>query len=176
MSRRVSMVTLALILLVAAVASAEPEEEIRAVCGRFVTAQNAHDLGALRDLLWDSTRFLWITRGVPVWGREAALKRFEAAYQGTWRLEPSLAELHVTMLSNSAGQLYVPILFTSGAAGQPAQSTRVLMNQTVVRTPAGWKVANIVPVPILVQAASAGPPIVAIGRELPPMTTVKGTQ
>jgi hypothetical protein len=66
------------------------------------------------------------------------------------------------MLSNSAGQLYVPILFTSGPAGQPVQSTRVLMNQTIVRTPAGWKVANIVPVPILVQAASARPPVVAI--------------
>jgi hypothetical protein len=36
------------------------------------------------------------------------------------------------------------------------------MNQTIVRTPAGWKVANIVPVPILVQAASARPPVVAI--------------
>ena len=164
MSRRLSMVTLALLLLVTPAAWAEPEEEIRAVFGRFVAAQNAHDLGALRDLLWDSTRFLWITHGVPVWGREAALKRFEAVYQGTWRLEPSLAELHVTMLSNSAGQLYVPILFTSGAAGQPSQSTRVLMNQTIVRTPAGWKVANVVPVPILVQAASARPAIVAIDK------------
>ncbi len=168
MSRRVSIITLALILFVSPfvtpAVSAEPEEEIRAVFSRFVAAQNAHDLAAMRDLLWDSTRFLWITRGVPVWGRETALKRFEAVYQGTWRLEPSLAELHVTMLSNSAGQLYVPILLTRGAAGQPAQSTRVLMNQTIVRTPAGWKVANIVPVPILIQAASALPPIVATGQ------------
>ncbi len=164
MSRRLLMITLALLLFVTPAASAEPEEEIRAVFDRFVAAQNAHDLGATRDLLWDSARFLWITRGVPVWGREAALKRFEAVYQGTWRLEPSLAELHVTMLSNSAGQLYVPILFTSGPAGQPVQSTRVLMNQTIVRTPAGWKVANIVPVPLLVQAASARPSIVAIDK------------
>jgi hypothetical protein len=76
------MITLALILFVTPfvtpAASAEPEEEIRAVFGRLVAAQNAHDLGATRDLLWDSTRFLWITRGVPLWGREAALKRFEA--------------------------------------------------------------------------------------------------
>jgi ketosteroid isomerase-like protein len=164
MSRRIWLVTLALILLVTSVASGEPEDEIRAVFGRFVAAQNAHDLGAMRELLWDSTRFLWITRGVPVWGREAALKRFEAVYQGTWRLEPSMAELHVTMLSSNAGQLYVPILLTSGAAGQAGQSTRVLMNQTIVRTAAGWKVANIVPVPILVQAANARPPIVAIDK------------
>jgi ketosteroid isomerase-like protein len=164
MSRRISVMTLAFMLFVTPVAWAGSEDEIRALFDRFVVAHNTQDLGAMRDLLWDSTRFLWITRGVPVWGREAALKRFEAVYQGTWRLEPSLAELHVTMLGNGAGQLYVPILVTSGAAGQPVQATRVLMNQTMVRTPAGWKVANIVPVPILIQAAGARPPIVAIGR------------
>ena len=27
-----------------------------------------------------------LTSGAPVWGRDAALKRFEALYQGTWKL------------------------------------------------------------------------------------------
>ncbi len=164
MCRRVSIVTLALMLCLTSAAWAGPEDEIRALFDRFVVAQNAHDLSAVRDLLWDSTRFLWITRGAPIWGREAALKRFEVLYQGTWHLQPNPAELHVTLLSNDAGQLYVPILVTSGPAGQPGQSTRSLMNQTVVRTPAGWKVANIVPVPVLIQAASTHSPSVAIGR------------
>jgi ketosteroid isomerase-like protein len=164
MCRRVSMAALLLMLCLTPVAWAGPEDEIRTVFDRFVVAQNAHDLRAVRDLLWDSARFLWITRGAPIWGREAALKRFEALYQGTWRLEPSLAELKVTMLGNDAGQVYVPILFTSGPAGRPVQSTRVLMNQAVIRTPAGWKVANIVPIPVLVQAASTHAPIVAIDK------------
>jgi hypothetical protein len=111
------------------------------------------DLSAVRDLLWDSARFLWVTRGTPIWGREAGLKRFEALYQGTWRLEANAAELRVTMLSNDVAQLYVPIVFTIGPPGQPAQTTRFLMNQTIIKTPAGWKVASILPIPVSVQAA-----------------------
>jgi hypothetical protein len=70
-------------------------------------------------------------------------------------------DLHVTMLSNDVAQLYVPIVFTIGPPGQPAQTTRFLMNQTIIKTPAGWKVASILSIPVPVQAASvrssAGP-------------------
>ena len=48
---------------------------------------------------------------------------------------------------NGAAQLYVPIMFTIGAAGQPAQPTRFLMNLILVKTPGGWKVSSILPIP-----------------------------
>ncbi len=142
MPRYVFLALLLLVLSVAPAAWAGPEDEIRTLFDRFVAAQNAHDLTAVRGLLWDSARFLWVTRGTPIWGREAALKRFEA-----------LSELHVTMFSNDVAQLYVPIVFTIGPPGQPAQTTRFLMNQTIIKTPAGWKVASILPIPVPVQAA-----------------------
>ncbi len=170
MRRSVVLAWLLLVLPVAPAAWAGPEDEIRTLFDRFVTAQNAHDLSAVRGLLWDSARFLWVTRGTPIWGREAALKRFEALYQGTWRLEANAAELRVTMLSHDVAQLYVPIVFTIGPPGQPAQTTRFLMNQTIIKTPAGWKVASILPIPVPVQAAgipsSAGPGAHAsVGRQ-----------
>jgi len=37
-------------------------------------------------------------------------------------------------------------VFTIGAAGQPAQTTRFLMNQVLLKTPTGWKVASILPI------------------------------
>jgi len=117
------------------------------VFDRFVVAQNAHDLKAVGELLLDSPGFLWITRGAPIWGRDAALKRFEALYQGTWRLEPNQGDFRVIMLRDDVAQLYVPIVFTIGPAGQPAQPTRFLMNQVLVKTPAGWKVSSILPIP-----------------------------
>jgi uncharacterized protein (TIGR02246 family) len=161
MQRYVFLALLSLALSVAPAAWAGPEDEIRPLFGRFVAAQNAHDLSAVGDLLWDSARFLWVTRGTAIWGREAGLKRFEALYHGTWRLEVNAAELHVTMLSNDVAQLYVPIVFTIGSAGQAAHTTRFLMNQTIIKTPAGWKVASILPIPVPVRAAgipsSAGP-------------------
>jgi hypothetical protein len=108
-----------------------------------VAAQNAHDLSAVGELLWDSPQFLWITRGAPIWGRLPALARFEALYRGTWLLEPALSELRVTRLVAGV----VPILFTIGAVGQESQKTRFLMNQVLLKTPEGWRVASILPIP-----------------------------
>lgn len=67
-------------------ARAGSADDVRAVFERFVAAQNAHDLKAVGDMLSDAKDSLWITRGSPVWGREAALQRFQTLYQGTWRL------------------------------------------------------------------------------------------
>src|SRR5260370_23787745 len=147
MQRYVFLALLSLGLSLAPAAWAGREDEIRALFERFVAAQNAHDLSAVGDLLWDSARFLWVTRGTPIWGREAGLKRFEALYHGTWHLEPNAAELQVTMLSSDVAQLYVPIVFTIGAAGQAAQTPRFLMNKTIIKTPAGLQGAGNLSMP-----------------------------
>src|SRR5271167_1674806 len=139
--RMVAYTALVSISLVANAASAAPEDEVRATLDRFVAAQNAHDIKALESLLLNSPDFLWITRGTPVWGSDSALKRFSALYEGTWRLEAEASSLRITMLGDRAAQIYVPIMFTIGAPGQPAQSTRFLMNQVLVKTPDGWKVS-----------------------------------
>ena len=57
-------------------AAADTNSDVKATFDRFVTAQNAHDLSAVRELLLDSPDFLWVTRGAPIWGRDAALRRF----------------------------------------------------------------------------------------------------
>ena len=68
-------------------------------------------------------------------------------YEGTWKLDPELANLKVIMIGDSIAQIYVPIIFTIGAPGQPPQPTRFLMNQLLVKTPSGWKVSSILPIP-----------------------------
>jgi hypothetical protein len=93
-------------------------------------------------------QILWITRGASIWGREAALERFEALYQGTWSLIPKTDELKVFEVQPGVGQLYVPITFMIAPAGQTAQPARFLMNQIPVKTPEGWKVSSILPIPV----------------------------
>ncbi len=129
------------------VAEAAAEDDIRAAVIRFVEAQNAHDVRAVADLLWDSPQFLWITRGTAIWGRPAALARFENLYRGTWRLEPALADLKITLLAESTAEIYIPIVFAIGPDGQDPQITRFLMTQVLVKTDGGWKVASILPIP-----------------------------
>jgi ketosteroid isomerase-like protein len=128
-------------------AAAAPEDDVRATFDRFVIAQNAHDVKAVESLLLGSPNFLWITRGTPVWGPEAALKRFAALYEGTWRLEPEASGLKVTMIGDGAAQVYVPIVFTIGAAGQQPQPARFLMNMVLTKTANAWKVSSILPIP-----------------------------
>jgi uncharacterized protein (TIGR02246 family) len=147
-TRWTSRMAISLVLLtVAGTARAGSEDEVRALFTKFVAAQNAHDLKAVGELLQDSPQFLWITRGVPIWGRDTALKRFEVLYQGTWSLDPKIDELKVIELQPGVVQLYVPITFMISPAGQVAQPTRFLMNQVVVKTADGWKVSSILPIP-----------------------------
>jgi ketosteroid isomerase-like protein len=128
-------------------AVAASEDEVRAAFRQFVTAQNAHDVKAVEELLLPSPDFLWITRGAPIWGRDAALQRFAALYQGTWHLDPETAGMKIVMLGDVAAQIYIPITFAIGPSGQQAQQTKFLMNQVLVKTPAGWKFSSILPIP-----------------------------
>src|SRR5215204_6014689 len=143
-----SRIALAAVLMIfAGSAQAGTEDEVKAQFSKFIAAQNAHDLKAVGETLHDSPQFLWITRGAPIWGREAALKRFEALYQGTWSLDPKSDELKVIELQPGVAQLYVPVTFMIAPAGQTAQPTRFLFNQVVVKTAEGWKVSSILPIP-----------------------------
>jgi ketosteroid isomerase-like protein len=126
---------------------AAPADEVRATFDHFVAAQNAHDLKAVQTVLLDSPDFLWITRGTPLWGTDAALKRFATLYEATWHLDPEAGSLRVTMIGDGAAQLYVPIMFTIGPSGQSPPPTRFLMNQLLVKTASGWKISNILPIP-----------------------------
>jgi hypothetical protein len=48
-------------------------------------------------------------------------------------------------------QLYVPIMFSIGQAGQAVEPSRLLMNQVLVKTPAGWKISGLLPIPVPAQ-------------------------
>jgi ketosteroid isomerase-like protein len=145
--RLIACVTLMLISLMTKSAVAAPEDDVRATFDRFVVAQNAHDIKALESLLLKSPDFLWITRGTPVRGPDAALKRFAALFEGTWRLDPEPSSLRITMVGDGVAQVYVPILFTIGAPAQSPQQTKFLMNQVLVKTQSGWRVSSILPIP-----------------------------
>lgn len=129
-------------------AVAAPDDEVKAAFDRFVVAQNAHDVAAVRELLSDSPDFLWVTRGAPIWGRDAALTRFQTLYEGTWKLSPDNSSLKVVILSTTTAQLFVPLMINMGRPGQPASDAAFLMNQTWVKTAAGWHIAAILPIPV----------------------------
>jgi hypothetical protein len=60
------------------------------------------------------------------------------------------------LLSETTAQLFVPVMFNVGASGQPAPDAPFLMNQTLVKTAAGWRIASILPIPLPPPALATG--------------------
>jgi len=125
--------------------AATPQDELHSVFNKFIAAQNAHDLHALEPLLLDSPDFLWITRGVPVWGRAEALKKFGILFQGTWHLEPDPEMFRVVQLRRDMAQLLVPVVFTLGPPGQHPRQALQYLNETLVKVDGIWRIASILP-------------------------------
>jgi uncharacterized protein (TIGR02246 family) len=128
-------------------ARAGSEDEVKALFAKFIAAQNAHDIKAVGDILEDSPRFLWITRGAALWGRDAALKRYEENYQGTWQLEPKFDEVQITEIAPGVVRVFAPSVFTIAPAGQTAQPRRFLLTQVYVKTAESWKLSTLLPFP-----------------------------
>ncbi len=133
-------------LLVTLVHAATMEDEVRAVFDKYISAQNNHDLKSMRTLLIDSPDFLWITRGKPIWGREAALKGFEERYKGTWHIEPDRKEFRVISVSRRVAQVYATTQITVGEPGTEPSKIRLYINLVMVKKPEGWRIASILPI------------------------------
>ncbi len=133
-------------LLATLVHAATMEDEVRAVFDKYITAQNNHDLKSMRTLLIDSPDFLWITRGKPIWGREAALKGFEERYKGTWHIEPDRKEFRVISVSRRVAQVYATTQITVGEPGTEPSKIRLYINLVMVKKPEGWRIASILPI------------------------------
>lgn len=97
-------------------------------------------------MLWDSPDMLWFSRNVETRGREKVAARFKEYYDGTWHLEPDMSQFHFASISNDVMQILVPIVFTRGLPGKPAQDNTFLISQTFVHEADGWHIASILPV------------------------------
>ena len=149
-SMRYPLVRAVLVLAVVTIASgghasaAANETEARALFTKFVAAQNAHNAGDVKAMLWNSPSMLWFSRGVETRGREAVADRFKEYYEGTWHLEPDMSQFRVAVISNDVMQILVPIVFTRGLPGNPPQRQHV-SDQPNVRSrcePAGMSLPS----------------------------------
>jgi len=135
--------TLALWIALAGPACADPQQDIRDLYTAFVTAQNAHDIDAVRPLLSDRPDFLWISDGRPVWGREAMLERM-AEFQNAevWRVEPDYGASQVILLDEDTAVFHLPLLLVLGTKADPAR-LKWLVEVICQKEAAGWRIAGL---------------------------------
>ncbi|MFZ1683659.1 MAG: nuclear transport factor 2 family protein [Candidatus Zixiibacteriota bacterium] len=122
--------------------------DVRTTFTKFVTAQNDHNLEAVKSLLLDSPQFLWITRGTAIWGRQAALDRFSVLFKGTWHLSPDTALFREIVVDKDVTQICVPVTFSIGTANEQSQNLTFILNLVLVRREAGWQISSILPIPV----------------------------
>jgi ketosteroid isomerase-like protein len=130
-------------VLAAPAAKASAEDEILATYNRFLAAQNARDLAAVREVLSDHPRFLWISDGRAYWGREAMLERmgrFQTA--DVWHVTPHLAQAVPVLLNATTAFLHLPLTLRIGPAAEPS-SIDFLVGVLCVRTEGGWRIAAL---------------------------------
>jgi hypothetical protein len=127
-------------------------EEIRALFLRQAAGETAHDIDAIDAVLArapvgepDPVNF--VARAYRFWGREAVLDHFHTIFAGTWRFEPDESAMRVIPMGADVAHIYAPTRITVGAAGQPAATYQFHINEFAIRTPQGWRISAIVPVP-----------------------------
>lgn len=121
-------------------AMADPRDDILHLYKRFVDAQNAHDLAAVRSLLSDSPDFLWVSDGRPVWGADATVSRMSSFQQSAvWRVVPALDRARAIVLSADVGILHLPLVLTIGSTHAP-DHLPFLVEMVARRGVNGWKI------------------------------------
>ena len=132
--------------------SAADVEEIRALFLRQAAGETAHDIQVIDDVLArtppgqpDPVNF--VARAYCFWGREAVLDHFRTIFGGTWRFEPDQSAIRVMPLGPDVAHIFAPTRITVGPAGQQAATYPFLINEFAIRTPGGWRISAIVPVP-----------------------------
>ncbi|MFM0738698.1 nuclear transport factor 2 family protein [Paraburkholderia xenovorans] len=136
----------------AAPVSAGDTQEIRSLFLRQAAAETAHDIDALEGMFASSAQgqpdpVSFVARAYRFWGKEAVTEHFRKTFAGTWRVEPNESDIRIIPLNDDTVQIYAPTRVTIGTAGQPAKTSTFLINEFAIRTPAGWKIASVIPVP-----------------------------
>jgi ketosteroid isomerase-like protein len=128
---------------VALPARADGEAAVRDLYGRFLAAQNARDLAAVRTTLWASPKFLWVSDGRPFWGPDALVERMGAFQRAeVWRVDPAFERSRVVEVAPDAAFLSVPLVLTIGAAAAPARLAW-LVGVLCRRGADGWRIAAL---------------------------------
>jgi hypothetical protein len=130
--------------------------EVKTLYGQLIAAENRHDLKAVRPMVWDSPPMLFVAKTKTAaegnwagfWGADVVMQHFHDLYQGPFRIDPDYSREKIVGLSYDVAETYVPVRITVDYAGQTPLPKPFLMILEWIRTPAGWKMATDVALPI----------------------------
>jgi hypothetical protein len=140
------------------------DAELRALYQQLIDAENAHNIAAVRDMVWDSPSALFVAKTktpaegnwAGFWGREVVVEHIHGLFAGTFHIEPAYAEERIVLLTNSVAETYVPVQISVAYGGQSGTPQPFLMIIDWVRVGHGtWKMATDIALPIPMTSTSA---------------------
>ena len=136
--------------------SAATEQELRGLYKRLIEAENAHDIAAVRQFVWDSPSALFVAKTktpaegnwAGFWGADGVVNHINELFQGTFVMAPDFDREKVVMLSSTVAETYVPLNISVGYAGQSGTPKPFLMIVEWVKVDSAWKMATDIALPI----------------------------
>jgi hypothetical protein len=136
--------------------SAATEQELRATYKRLIDAENAHDIEAVKRIIWQSPSALFVAKTKTAaegnwagfWGADTVADHINELFQGTFVMTPDYSREKVVQLSQDVAQTYVPLEISVGYAGQSGTPKPFLMIVEWVRVGGEWKMATDIALPI----------------------------
>jgi len=130
----------------------QDRQEVKAVFLKQAAAATAHDIAAFEQVFAptpagqpDPVNF--VARAYQFWGKTSLIKHFKDTFKGVWRFEPDAERVTIIPLTPDTAEIYAPTQVTSGTSSETAKTAPFLIYEVAVRTPEGWRIAAIVPVP-----------------------------
>ena len=126
--------------------------QVKDVLLRQAAAASAHDIAAFEQVLVSvppghQDPIVMVARAYQFWGKTALIDHFKETFKGVWKFEPDVQAIKVIPLTPDVAQIYAPTQITLGASDASARTAPFLVYEIAVRTPEGWRIASIVPVP-----------------------------
>jgi hypothetical protein len=108
------------------------------------------------SFLWRSPTMLFIAKTrtaaegnwAGFWGTDVVMQHFHDLYQGPFRIDPDYVQEKTVGLTRNVAETYVPVKITVAYGGQQAVPKPFLMILEWIRTPAGWRLATDIALPI----------------------------
>jgi len=127
--------------------------QVKDVLLRQAAAASAHDIAAFEQVLvtvppGHQDPIVMVARAYQFWGKTALIDHFKETFKGVWKFEPDVQAIKVIPLTPDVAQIYAPTQITLGASDASARTAPFLVYEVAVRTPEGWRIASIVPVPV----------------------------
>jgi hypothetical protein len=136
--------------------NADTVDRLKGLYKQLIDAENRHELAAVRPLLWNSPSTLFVAKTATAsegnwagfWGTEVVMQHFQDLYQGPFRIDPDYSKEKIVGLTSDVAEIYVPVRITVAYAGQTPVPKPFLMILDWIKTPAGWKMATDIALPI----------------------------